>query len=357
MNEKLNLEIKKENLAILKNNLVEIFYYNKNIFPLLLLFHDIGRPFNKEWHTFESANLINQKNLFPKLDLNLKQQKVLYGTIKYHLLPGTIFTGESSYYGAISIFNDQDLHELWSSQEDIYIFFQILSAFTIIDILGYDYSRIFDHYFDNYEKIRQDLSGIFIKTRNFTMNNRRFAIFKALSNLDIQNLKWRISCALRIFQFVYTNSKLTKELYYSKIEDALRGICNSWEDFNKSLQNKHSVIQFKYALPLLMVLASASFKREPIKIEDKVDPKLFHFWQICCEKVSIYQKMDQRKERKIPKLWNFVFELPQGWFYKKEYTNFLRSEKFFKYLKTITPTYDSKFDNYFLNFSPIIRKN
>ncbi|MFX0031356.1 MAG: hypothetical protein ACFE9P_01730 [Candidatus Hermodarchaeota archaeon] len=354
MNEKLNLEIKRENITLLKNNLVKIFNYNRDIFPLLLLFHDIGRPFNREWHTFESANLIKQKKMLSKLGLNFKQQKVLYGTIKYHLLLGTIFTGESSYYGAISIFNDQDLQELWSFQEDIYTFFQILTTFTIIDILGYDYSRIFDHYFDNYENIHQNLTSIFIKTRTFAFDNRRFALFKALSDLDIQNLKWRISCALRIFQFVDTNSELTKELYYSKIEGALRETGNSWENFIKSLQDEHTVIQFKYALPLLMVLASTSFKREPIKYDDQVDPRLFLFWQNCCEKVRYYQRKNQRKEKKIPKLWNFIFELPRGWFYKKEYIDFLRSEKLFDYLKKITPIYSSEFDNYFVNFSLII---
>ncbi|MFW9772611.1 MAG: hypothetical protein ACFFEO_10690, partial [Candidatus Thorarchaeota archaeon] len=317
----------------------------------LLLFHDIGRPFNREWHTFESANLIKQNGLLVKLQLSLNQQLILYGAIKYHLLPGTIFTGESSYYGTISILNDIELEELWQSEEETHIFFQTLTAFTIIDILGYDYSRIFDHYFDYYEIIRQNLFEIFHKTRALEMEERRFKAFKDLSNLDIQNLKWRVSCALRIFQFVKTKPELTEEFYYSKIEDGLKEIGNTWENFASSLQNRDIVIQFKYALPALMILASFSFKREPIKNNQKVDENLFQFWQTCCNKVLCYHNKAQNNDIEIPKLWNFTFKLPRGWFYQKDYINFIRSEKFIIALQKINPKYDSKFDNYFVNFS------
>ncbi|MFX1496168.1 MAG: hypothetical protein ACFFBH_01445 [Promethearchaeota archaeon] len=351
LNENLRLEVKSKNLDLLKNTLIEIVQYDKNIFPLLLLFHDIGRPFNRVWHNFESADLIKQIKLYSKLQLNLKQQSVLYGTIKYHLLPGTIFTGESSYYGASSIFTDLDLENLWQVKEDNHIFFQILTAFTIIDILGYDYAKIFNHYFDNYESIRQNLTEIADKTKSLPLEERKITLFNALSNLDKKNFKWRLSCALRIFQFVNTKPKLTKQLYYTIMEDGLKDSGTNWENFTKSLQDKHTFIQFKYALPVLMILASFSFKRDPIKNNEKVDTKLFQFWQTCCDKVLYSPNKIHRKENSIPKLWNFTFKLPQGWFYKKEYIDYLRSEKFIIALKNITPKYDMKFDNYFINFS------
>lgn len=351
INEKLRLEIKSKNLNLLKNTLIEIEQYNKNLFPLLLLFHDIGRPFNREWHSFKSAELIKQIKLSSKLQLNLKQQSVLYGTIKYHLLPGTIFTGESSYYGAISIFNDHELENLWQVEGDNLIFFQILTAFTIIDILGYDYAKIFDHYFDHYESIRQNLTEIVNKTKSLRIDEQKFALFNALSNLDKKNFKWRLSCALRIFQFVNTKPELTEKLYYTIIEDGLRDSGANWENFIQSLQDKHTFIQFKYALPVLMVLALFSFKRDPIKNNEKVDSKLFQFWQTCCDKVFYYCNKTHRKNNTIPKLWNFTFKLPQGWFYKKKYVDYIRSEKFILSLKNITPKYDMNFDNYFVNFS------
>jgi len=349
MNNKFEVDIKSENLSLLKNTLNKIYQYNSEIFPLLLLFHDIGRPFNKEWHTFESANIIKHNNLLSKFQLSLKQQLILYGAIKYHLLPGTIYTGESSYYGAISVFNDKDLEILWESTEDISIFFHILNAFTLVDIWGYDYSKIYDHYFRYYDKIRLNISEIFNKTKSFKFEERNFALFYALSNLDKNNLKWRVSCALRIFQFIKTSPDLTIDLYYSKVDEALAEIGINWITFAKSLEDKHTVIQFKYSLPLVMLLASGSFKREPINNEDKIDPKLFYFWQNCCEKVSFL------KNNKIPRAWNFIFGLPIGWFFKKEYMNYVRSEQFLNDLRKIPAKYDPNFDSYFVNFKLDIR--
>jgi len=350
MNNRFEVEIKSENLSLLKNTLNKIFQYNSEIFPLLLLFHDIGRPFNKEWHTFESSNIIKQNRLLTKFRLSLEQQLILYGTIKYHLLPGTIYTGESSYYGAISIFNDKDLQILWQSTGDISIFFHILNAFTLVDIWGYDYSKIYDHYFRNYDKIRLNLSDIFNKTKSFKFEERSFALFNALSNLDKNNLKWRISCALRIFQFIETSPDLTIDLYFSKVDEALAQIGIDWNIFAKSLEDKHTVIQFKYGLPLVMLLASGSFKREPINHDDKIDPKLFYFWQTCCEKVSFHLKETFLKDNKIPRAWNFIFGLPRGWFFKEEYMNYIRSEQFLKDLTKIPSKYDPNFDSYFVNF-------
>jgi len=350
MNNKFEVDIKSENLSLLKNTLNKIYDYNSEVFPLLLLFHDIGRPFNKEWHTFESASIIKQNRLLTKFQLSLKQQLILYGAIKYHLLPGTIYTGESSYYGAISIFNDKDLQILWQSTEDISIFFHILNAFTLVDIWGYDYSKIYDHYFKNYDKIRLNLSDIFNKTKLFEFEERSFALFNALSNLDKNNLKWRISCALRIFQFVEISPDLTIELYFSKVDEALAQIGINWDIFAKSLEDKHTVIQFKYGLPLVMLLASGSFKREPINHEDKIDPKLFHFWQNCCEKVSFRLSETSLKDINIPRAWNFIFGLPRGWFFKEEYMNYIKSEQFLKDLRKTPSKYDPNFDSYFVNF-------
>ncbi|MFW9947250.1 MAG: hypothetical protein ACFFDX_10530, partial [Candidatus Odinarchaeota archaeon] len=255
-----------------------------------------------------------------------------------------------SYYGAISIFNDKDLHTLWQSTKDISIFFLILNAFTLVDIWGYDYSKIYDHYFRNYDKIRLNLSDIFDKTKSLEFKERSFALFDAFSNLDTNNLKWRISCALRIFQFIDTSPDLMIDLYYSKVDEALAEIGLNWNTFAKSLEKKHTVIQFKYGLPLVMLLASGSFKREPIKNKDKIDPKLFYFWQNCCEKVSLHLKETSKEETIIPQVWNFIFELPRGWFFKKEYINYIRSEEFLKNLRKIPYKYEPNFNSYFVKF-------
>ncbi|MEJ2296681.1 MAG: hypothetical protein P8Y23_18185, partial [Candidatus Lokiarchaeota archaeon] len=79
----------------------------------LLLYHDIGRPFNKEWHTFESAKMIQEDISLLTSEIPQKYIKILLGVIKNHLLIGTIFTGESSYGGAIALLKDQSLNNIW----------------------------------------------------------------------------------------------------------------------------------------------------------------------------------------------------------------------------------------------------
>jgi len=336
--------VKKENILLLQKDLEKVFQLNSDYFPLLLLYHDIGRPFNREWHTFESAKIIQQRKMFQSFNLSPIQEVILTGVIRHHLLPGTIFTGESSYFGAISVYNDQNLQDIWLSYENIDILFHSLMVFTIIDIWGYDYSKIFDHYFSHYYQIRDNLTRVFAKINSIDEKEHQIKLFQEFSKIDEINLKWRLACALRIFQFVDTQTYLTENFYYTKIDEGLRDNNQNWKDFSNYLGNIHSLIQFKYALPLMMVLASGNFVRKPFDPEEKIHPQIFDFWQTCTNIVKSTQTNSN-----YPLLWNFIFNLPRGWFFQSKHVKYVLSDKFLIDITKSSVDFNSKMDSYMIN--------
>ena len=346
MNDKFESNIKDQTIKSFKKDLEKISHFQMDFFPLILLYHDIGRPFNREWHTFESAKIIQQRKVIQKLNINSLQELILTGVIRHHLLPGTIFTGESSYYGASSLYNDKELGDIWLSYENIEIFFHTLMAFTIIDIWGYDYSKIYDHYFSYYKQIRDNLIRVFGKVNSLEQKDRQIYLYQELSKLDNLNLKWRIACALRIFQFVNTRSYLTEEFYFAKIDEGLNNRNQNWNDFASSLGFEHSLIQFKYALPIMMVLASGNFARKPFDPKEKILPGIFNFWQTCTTIVRNFKIKTNTLIKNNHLLWNFIFNLPRGWFVQSKKVKYVLSDRFLNDIKESSIIFDSDLESY-----------
>ena len=333
--------------TFLKSNFHRLYDKHPDLFIYILLYHDIGRPFNKEWHTYESAKIIEEYNLFLKSEIPQKYIRILLGVIKHHLLFGTIFTGESSYLGATILLRDQSLKPIWESKEETDLFFQILLLFTVIDILGYDYSKIFDHYLHYYLKIKKGLQNGFKLIRTFkNPEKKEDALFSFFNKLDEKNLKWRIACSLRIFQFVTTKENLTEEFYHKKIERGLVEIDSNWQLFKENLGGVHSLIQFKYALPLLMILASGSFTRTPINKDFIVNENIFHFWKVCTSKIKNHYSSQNNSS-----LWNIIFQFPRNWFRNIEFLKLLNSEKLFSLISKKSPIFDTSFSTYQLYIS------
>jgi len=327
--------------AFLKSNINQLYDIHPDLFIYVLLYHDIGRPFNKEWHAFESAKIIQQENLILKL-IPQKYINILVGVIKHHLLLGTIFTGESSYMGALILLKDYFLHNIWKSEEDTDLFFQILLLFTVIDILGYDYSKIFNHYLQYYLKIKDNLLKGFnlIRTsKNAEEKERSLSIF--FQELDEENLKWRLACSLRIFQFVTTKPDLTEDFYYRKIEHGLEQIDSNWQLFSEKLGKTHSLIQYKYVLPLMMILAAGSFSRTPIDKDFIVDSNIYRFWEVCTIKVK-----DSIVQKSIISLWNIIFQFPRNWFRNANFLKLVKSQKLFSIIEMARPLFDTPLSAY-----------
>ncbi|TFG28711.1 MAG: hypothetical protein EU532_04695 [Promethearchaeota archaeon] len=351
LNGKFESNIKNENIKSLQKDIEKISRFHKDIFPIILLYHDIGRPFNREWHTFESAKIIQKRKLLRNLNFTPMQQDILSGVVRHHLLPGTIFTGESSYFGAISLYNDKNLDPIWLSNQNIDMFFHILMVFTIIDIWGYDYSKIYDHYFSHYSQIRDNLTSIFGKIDSIELRDHKNYLYNKLSTLDAFNLKWRVACALRIFQFINTRPYLTEDFYYAKLYEALNNINQNWEDFSGSLGVEHSQIQFKYALPIMMVLASGNFARKPFDPKEKLLPGIFNFWNTCTNMIKISNEKPESYSNNTHVLWNFVFNLPRGWFFQSKHVRYILSNKFLTNIEKTKVEFNPEMDCYLVNIT------
>ncbi|MHA1731557.1 MAG: hypothetical protein ACTSU5_06420 [Promethearchaeota archaeon] len=313
-------------LNALRGTLDEIAAVDEDLFPSLLLYHDIGRPSNREWHARESARLLEERGILDRLNLEPDAEAVLPGVIRHHLLLGTTFTGESSYCGALAAFDDPRLAPAWESPTRTRLFFRVMEAFTTIDIWGYDYSTIYDHYFTHYANIREGLLRGFLAASKAgsSLEGRegREVLFDYLAGLDSRNLKWRVACALRIFQFIDTRPGLTREFFYGKLDESLEGAGSDWQQFSALLGDGHPLVQYKYALPVTMVLATGGFSREPIGPEGEVSPRLFQFWRACAsarERCLKSARGPGRVDSRARRPWYFTFRLPRGWFLDRNY--------------------------------------
>jgi len=346
MNNQFECDIKETNIKLLKNQLEKIYNYNSQLFPLILLFHDIGRPFNRTWHNIESKKIIQNNSLLDKFNLGENEKYIILTVIEQHLLLGTIFTGESSYLGSISLWNSINNLGTNLSNADMDLIFNSLYCFTLIDIWGYEYSTIYDHYFDHYSEIRQHLANIFKKAWDLNKNIQEDFLQIELSKLDFNNLKWRIACSLRIFQFVNTKDYLTRDFYFSKIEEGLQKAKMGWEKFEKILGQNHPKIQFKYALPIMMILATEKFKRKSIEKNAETHPKIFQFWKLSCEKLN---KFLSKNNELISPLCYYVFNLPRTWFSEKKYIDLVKSRQFIINIKKNDFQFNREIFGYLLN--------
>ncbi|TXT63434.1 MAG: hypothetical protein BAJALOKI3v1_370014 [Promethearchaeota archaeon] len=338
--------VHKSNLNLVKSQLTEIHQSNPLLFPLILLLHDIARPFNRTWHPLESKKIIQRFSLLQKFNLSELEKRIILVVIEQHLLIGTIFTGEASYLGGISLWNSLENLGKFLSEKVVDVIFKCLKAFTVIDIWGYDYSTIYDHYFDYYSQICRTLSETFKETYHTKRDLRMTYLNGKLSEIDRNNLKWRIACSLRIFQFINTKKNLTSQFYYSKVEEGLRNLNMKWEEFERKLGKVHPRIQFKYSLSIMMILAMETFQRTSIDNNFHISPDIFRFWIECCGKVQ--NNINDFKQLKSP-LFYFVFDLPRTWFFEEKYLKKIKSVKFTQRIRQNEILYNNDIFGYLIH--------
>ena len=299
-----------QTLSKILKKLEKVQQYNSLIFPLILSYHDIGKFIRKRDHPHQSFILISTRNLLSPFNLLENDRMLIEKVIQYHVLFATIYTGESTYYGSYSLIRDPILAQLLSDHKYLSLFIDLLEIFTYIDILGYSYSRIFDHYPVYYEKINQNLKDIFR-----LLPNEEKAIQKALLYSQ-EWIDWRIAGALRIFQFVGTKSYLTENFYFNVIKSSLESIPYEqfnftrmeWEQLKESLLKQSCKIQIKYGLAFLMILAFGSFHRSSFNEDVKISHKLILFWMLLCQETKNRSVKDEKG------LWNVYVLGIHNWF-------------------------------------------
>ena len=296
-----------ETNLIIANKLKRIQEVNTNIFPLILIYHDIGKFVRKRDHPHQSFILISENNLLTPYNLSINDNLLIKKVIQYHILFATIYTGESTYYGAYSIINDLSLSTLISDQTYLDLFVDLLEIFTFIDILGYSYSQIFDHYVGYYEDINWKLKNILS-----LLPEKQRAIQKSFQ-YSLEWIDWRIAGGLRIFQFIGTKPYLSENFYYNMIKSSVEFIPfdkfnltkMGWEELKNTILKQSCRIQIKYGLAFLMVLAFGSFQRASVKEDAVISHKLLLFWILICRETLKHSVPDKDG------LWNvFITGIP-----------------------------------------------
>jgi len=343
--------LSQESLSIIRKKLLDQNSQHELIIPIILIYHDIGRFIDKKEHPYHSFQLISSKNLLEPYNLSDVDQLLICKVIQYHLLFATIYTGESTYYAVYSLLNDPEFTELFSNEIYIDKFIDMLEIFTYIDILGYSYAKIYDHYVKYYDEINYKL-----KTILRSWPDKESALTKA-KEYSQEWLEWRIAGALRIFQFVETKPYLTKEFYFNKLKQSIKETDNefisnlNWELIKKKFLVHSYKIQMKYSLALLMILAFGSFQRMGLKIDTGISYKLILFWALLSREV------ETRAKKKKNHLWNvFLVGMPHWTKINNSFINKLNDDAIESIFKNSTQNFDKnrKEFNLYLDFEPIL---
>ena len=342
--------LSQESLNVIREKLLNQDSQNELIIPIILMYHDIGRLVDKKDHPYHSYKLISGENLLELFGLSDIEKLLINKVIQYHLLFATIYTGESTFYGAYSLLNDTEINELLTNTDNIKRFIDLLEIFTYIDILGYSYARIYDHYIEYYDEINNKLKGILS-----LWPDKEKALNKALTYSQ-EWIEWRIAGALRIFQYINTQPYLTKDFYFERVKESINKDIEkitdaiNWDNLKEKYLINTMKIQMKYGLAILMLLAFNKFFRGPIREDDKISNNLILFW------VLLAKEVEKRSNRNIEHLWNVHFTgLPNWWKWDRKFKKELNYNTLTKIIENASQDFNIKTKevNLYLDFNSV----
>ncbi|MHA1268327.1 MAG: hypothetical protein ACTSPY_00950 [Candidatus Helarchaeota archaeon] len=268
----------------------KIYNINREILPSIFLFHDIGKPFNQKFHPFESAKIIEKYGLLNHFNLNRQEKLIVNKVIKYHLMMGTIYNGESSLWALKNLINDPDISEILDNNELLSLYLDLFVIFAIIDIWGYPYGIVLPNNVHQYLKLKD----IFYEL--LSIKNNAIEFQSQLEILSFQRIGWRIANAIRIFQFHNSDKKYTLDFFLKKIWTAIREYNGdiitkeNWNEYKRKYLKYTPRIQMTYGLPILMRLALGPFKKRKWKIDEHttISPDLIEFWIALNTRIEQY---------------------------------------------------------------------
>ena len=332
--------LSQESIKIIQKLLNECNDHKTLYLPLVLALHDIGRPFNRTNHSIESARLVETFSLLNELNLTGKERLLISKVIEYHLLVGSLYSGESTFYYLTSLCQDQRFVLLLEDVHLIKLFSVLSTIFTVFDIWGYPYGRIFDHYLHYYTQLKDQIVDILS-----IWPNRDLLVRQARMACQTR-LEWRLASAVRIFQYYKTSPELTYNFYVQKVKEATATYLQQelddtiWRCFKHNQLSELYKIQLKYGLGLLQRLASG---RDYLQIRKGVAPRrishdLIHFWVLLNRKI-----LELNQTSPFPyAIWNVSFVgLPSR--YSDTMSHLLKLDlvDFEKLLTHAAPTFDS----------------
>lgn len=332
--------LSQESIKSIQRLLGECNDHKSSYLSLVLALHDIGRPFDRANHSYESARLVETFNLLEKFNLTEKEHLLVTKVIKYHLLVGSIYSGESTFYYLTSLCQDHEFVLLLEDLRFIKLFAALITVFTVFDIWGYSYGRIFDHYLRQYTQIKDQLVNLLSLWPNREILARQAHI------ICQTRLEWRLASAVRIFQFLETSPELTYNFYVQKVKEAAAAYLQQelddvlWVRFKRDQLSELYKTQLKYGLGLLQRLASGQNYRYVRKgyVPQRICPDLIRFWVLLDRKIRELNQTSPFPHA----IWNIFFNgLPRRYLDAMRLLLELDMTDFEKVLAQATPVYDS----------------
>lgn len=336
-------ELKQDDFDIIRNLIQKINGKNQELLPCIFLYHDIGKPFNKRQHPKESAKIIDKYDLLRFFNLNDKSI-IAKKVIEYHLLMGTINNGESSLFEIIDFINDPQTQMITNDQTFLDLFLDVSVIFAIIDIWGYPYGLVNKNYLNQYFNLRNIFSDLLsIKDKE--------TFFSSLNELSFERIHWRLSSALRIFQYYNSKSSYSKTFFLLKIFDAIKRYngdevnMENWNQYKRESFSNTPRVQLKYGLPIMMRLALGSFAKRRWKINDKTKVKtdLIAFWRSLDKRIDSFIKNRNVLNLPINVVWK---GLPHWKKYDKKTIALFQGDIIKEIIKNSIIEYDDQENNY-----------
>ena len=277
------------------------------VMPIILWLHDIGRFEDKGRHNERSAEMITEFHLLDGAGLSEEEILLIRKVIQYHLLIGTLYTGESSYLSFESLLRDEEFRTILGRKESTKLFLESLTLFTMIDVWGYHINDISPTMIGNYLDIMEEMSDIFQAREDLD------DMVNGLKQKSRKHLDWRLMGYMMAFSKIGKKPHLTMDFYAGMIRDGFEryiegeGLQIDWDRFKDIHLDKIDQVQFKYGLGVLIPLTyGGTGKKMHLTENTRVNPNLFHLLVNINEKIS---KEEDTNKNCIPgALWNVVFK-------------------------------------------------
>jgi len=286
--------------------------FSPMLIPIILWLHDIGRFEDKSRHNEKGAEMISQFHLLGDKGLTEEEAILIQKVVQYHLLIGTLYTGESSYMSFEPLLKDKEFQVVLRNKASIKLFLDALTLFTMIDVWGYHINDITPTMIGNYFEIREEMGEIFAESGDPDK------ITEGLRDKSRKHLDWRLMGYMMAFSKIGKKPHLTIDYYAGMINDGFNryvereGLSIDWNDFKDRYLDKIDQVQFKYGLGVLIPLTYGGTGKKMHLTEDtKINPNLFHLLVNINNRIS---KEEEVGAKCIPgTLWNVLFKGYPPW--------------------------------------------
>ena len=289
-----------------------ISLFSPRLMPTILWLHDIGRLEEKSRHNEKSAEMISEFGLLGKEEFSDEEALLIQKVVRYHLLIGTLYTGESSYTSFRPLMGDGQFQGILNNKTSLGMFLDSLTLFTIIDVWGYHIHDISSAMIDNYMEIRREMGEIFADRSDIS------GILKALTDKSRTHMDWRLMGYMMAFSKIGKKPHLTLKFYAGMVEDGFKryaereGLSIDWKDFKAGYLDKMDYVQFKYGLGVLIPLSyGGTGKKMHLTEQTRMNVNLFHLLVCINNRLS---KEELTNSECIPSgLWDVVFKGYPQW--------------------------------------------